>query len=111
MKKAVTYNFNHKSGKVFKVKFYPTGVYSITDSKGEHKLGMWEKKPLLVGRYSDKPSKDPYRVIYFGTSFSKNHTRENSLYRVAQYTMREMAYYLLLWETLSKTIETCNWRD
>ena len=103
MKGVKTFNFSNNKGKTLKVKFYSTSVYTITDSNGEHECGMWEKKPMLVGRYNDTPSKDPNNVVYFATSFAMG--MGNKLYRVTQYTMRELASLLLDWEIMTKTIQ------
>ena len=62
------YKFKNKDGVEIKVRFYFTGIYTIVDKNGEHELGEWVKKPLLVGRY-DLPSKDPHCVEYRARPF------------------------------------------
>ena len=92
------FKFTDKQGNVFRMKFYSTGVYTITDRYGEHEKGMWEKKPMLVGKHH-KPSKDPNSVVYFGTSFTRAIVSKG-IYRITQYTMRELAQILFNWEYL-----------
>lgn len=93
-----TFKFIDKQGNVFRMKFYSTGIYTITDKNGEHECGTWEKKPMLVGRYHT-PSKDPNSVVYFGTSFTQAIVSKDT-YRITQYTMRELAEILFDWEYL-----------
>lgn len=39
-----TYKFKSiKSGEQFKVRFYPTGIFTIFDKNGEHEIGMWRR--------------------------------------------------------------------
>lgn len=102
----VSINVKTASGRNFKVKFYGNetperkGIYTITDSNGEHELGTWEAKPLLVGKHL-KPSKDRNSVIYLATSFRSSRiglpTRNG-------YTMRELAQRLISYELIHNTI-------
>lgn len=98
-----TYKFTSRSGDTIrKVKFYASGIYTITDNNGEHECGIWMKKPMLVGKYNDKPSKDPNRVVYFATSFTPY--SDKSLFRMTQYTMKELAEHLLNWEVMKNML-------
>jgi hypothetical protein len=39
-----TYKYKSiKSGEEFKVRFYPTGIFTIFDKNGEHEVGMWRR--------------------------------------------------------------------
>lgn len=98
-----TFKFESKEGKVYRVKFYDSGIYTITDKNGEHELGIWEKKPLLVGRYNT-PSKNPNEVTYFASSFAKT-AISKEFHHMADYKMKDLANKIIDWEAISKTIE------
>ena len=98
------FKFTNSKGGIRRVKFYDSGIYTITDLNGEHECGTWEKKPMLVGRYSDKPSKDPNRVYYIGVSFTP-YFNDKKLYQPLEYTMRELADRLLRWEIKHDVIQ------
>lgn len=97
-----TFKFTSREGKVYRVKFYDSGVYTITDKNGEHELGIWEKKPMLVGKYN-RPSKDRNSVVYFATSFAL--TYDKKYYKLTDFNMRDLASKILNWEARSETIE------
>ena len=97
------FKFTNPKGGIRRVIFYNSGIYTITDLNGVHECGTWEKKPMLVGRYSDRPSKDPNCVIYIGTSFTPY--RDKKIHQSHEYTMRELADRLLRWEIRQEVIQ------
>lgn len=38
-----SYKFTTKAGETYKVRFYETGGYTITDKNGEHEAGIWRR--------------------------------------------------------------------
>lgn len=81
-----TFKFIHKSGQVYRVKFYSTGFYTITDANGEHERGTWDK-----------------RIYYHAVSFARASNGRVKCF--GNYPMRDLARDLLDWERMKQTIE------
>lgn len=87
-----SYKFSHDNGSEIKVRFYFTGIYTIVDKNGEHEMGLWQKTPLLVGKYL-KPSKDKSCVLYSAKPFGQhiNHSDyalKNVALQIARHSVR-----------------------
>lgn len=71
-----TYKFKSiKSGEQFKVRFYPTGIFTIFDKNGEHEIGMWRRP---------KGEECMFRAFIF-----------NSMTILKDFKQADLAYYLL----------------
>lgn len=89
-----SYKFSNADGQWrYTVRFYRTGIYTITDKNGEHELGVWTKRPMLVGRNNDTPSKDKGRVIYRAVPFKPLGKTENTSLQMVACCVIESAVF------------------
>lgn len=80
-----------KDGKCYgKVRFYSSGIYTITDSGNyEHETGEWEKRPLILrnGKYSKT------KFLYEGHVWCGKRYMEYSLKDLANLLYKNSLYY------------------
>lgn len=85
-----SYNFTTTNGETYKVRFYETGCYTVTDHNGEHEAGTWGKRPLILS--NGKPSKDKNSVLYFAAPFGAKEMAQFEQRVLASCLLREFRY-------------------
>lgn len=79
-----SYKITLRNGEECKVRFYPSGIFTITDKRGEHEVGMWKKeKHQYRGKWYDSGG---YNAMFFDDGKT-----------VFDFRQRELAWRLLRW--------------
>ena len=94
-----SYKFNTKSG-LLKVRFYPTGCFSVVDFQGcEHELGEWEKQPIYLDKEKTRVSKDKNSVTFSYKYFGKRQMHNEMKLADAAYHIANKYFYKIQYES------------